>query len=303
MTEHIPVLLNETIDWLELTEGEIVVDGTINTAGHSLEICKHIGSTGHLIGIDEDSDALVFAEKNLKIVLPKITLFHGNYRDIDILLASIGITKVDKILLDIGLSNRQLFSSGRGFSFAKNEPLLMTFNSKPQKDGLTAEEIVNCWDEENIADIIYGYGDERFARVIAKNIIQTRSIKKISTTFELVEIIEKSIPLRARNKRLHFATKTFQALRITVNDELLSLKKGIDKGINLLNPNGRMAVISFHSGEDRIVKNIFREKQKEKIVKILTKKPITPSIEEVKTNPKARSAKLRVVKKDKSKIT
>ncbi|MBU0723111.1 16S rRNA (cytosine(1402)-N(4))-methyltransferase RsmH [Patescibacteria group bacterium] len=298
MTEHIPVLLNETIDWLKLTKGDVVVDGTINTAGHSLEICKHIGSTGHLIGIDEDKDALAFAKKNLKNVTPKHTLLHGNYRDMDTLLTRIGITKVDKILLDIGLSNRQLFDSGRGFSFAKNEPLLMTFNSNPHKDKLTAEEIVNCWDEENIADIIYGYGDERFARVIARNIIQARSTKKISTTFELVEIIEKSVPSRAKNKRLHSATKTFQALRITVNDELQALKEGIDKGINLLNPNGRMVIISFHSGEDRIIKNMFREKQKEKIVEILTKKPTTPSIEEVKTNPKARSAKLRAIKKN-----
>ncbi len=297
MTEHISVLLNETIDRLDLEEGNIVVDGTINTAGHSVQICKHIGATGHLIGIDEDSDALAMAKRNLKDVLPKVTLINGNFRNIDTLLSETGIEKVDRILLDIGLSNRQLADSKRGFSFMKDEPLLMTFDPDPKEGELTAEEIINTWDEENIADIIYGYGGERFARRIAKNIISARREKKITGTTELALIIEKSIPRFATRSKIHPATKTFQALRITVNDELRALKEGISKGLNILDKGGRMAIISFHSGEDRIVKQMFREYQSEGFVEILTKKPIAPSSEELEANPKARSAKLRIIKK------
>ena len=297
MTEHISVLLNETIDGLDLEKGNIVVDGTINVGGHSVQICKHIGATGHLIGIDEDSDALAMAKRNLKDVLPKVTLINGNFRNIDALLSETGIEKVDRLLLDIGLSNRQLADSKRGFSFMKDEPLLMTFDPDPKEGELTAEEIINTWDEENIADIIYGYGGERFARRIAKNIISARREKKITGTTELVEIIEKSIPRFATRSKIHPATKTFQALRITVNDELRALKEGISKGLNILDKGGRMAIISFHSGEDRIVKQMFREYQSEGFVEILTKKPIAPSSEELEANPKARSAKLRIIKK------
>ena len=297
MTEHIPVLLNETIDGLNLKKGNVVVDGTINVGGHSIQICKHIGDTGHLIGIDEDSEALAMAGKNLKDVLPKVTLINGNFRNIDVLLSEKGIEKVDRILLDIGLSNRQLADSKRGFSFMKDEPPLMTFNPNPKEGELTAEEIINSWDEENIADIIYGYGGERFARRIAKNIISARREKKITRTKELVLIIEKSIPRFAARSKIHPATKTFQALRITVNDELRALKEGISKGIDLLEQEGRMAIISFHSGEDRIVKQMFREYENKGLVEILTKRPIASSSEELEANPKARSAKLRIVKK------
>lgn len=297
MTEHISVLLKETIDGLDLKEGQIVVDGTINTGGHSLRICKHIGNTGHLVGIDEDSDALSLAKNHLRDVLPKLTLINGNFRNIDVLLSGVEIQKVDRILLDIGLSNRQLADSKRGFSFMQEEPLLMTFNPNPKEGELTAEEIVNLWDEENIADIIYGYGGERFSKRIAKNIVLARSEKRITTTSELATIIEKSIPRIAKKGKTHPATKTFQALRIAVNDELRALKDGISKGVNLLEKDGRMAIISFHSGEDRIVKQMFREYQSEGVVEILTKRPVVPSFEELKDNPKARSAKLRIVKK------
>ena len=297
MTEHISVLLKETIDGLDLKEGQIVVDGTINTGGHSLQICKHIGKTGHLVGIDEDSEALELAKNHLKDVLPKVTLINGNFRNMDTLLSNLDIQKVDRVLLDIGLSNRQLADSKRGFSFMQDEPLLMTFNPNPKDEELTAEEIVNSWDEENIADIIYGYGGERFSRRIAKNIVLARSEKRITTTSELAMIIEKSIPRIAKKGKTNPATKTFQALRIAVNDELRALKDGISKGIDLLEKDGRLAIISFHSGEDRIVKQMFRDYQSEGVVEILTKRPIAPSSSELEVNPKARSAKLRVIKK------
>ena len=297
MTEHISVLLKETIDGLDLKEGQVVVDGTINTGGHSLQICKHIGKTGHLVGIDEDSDALGLAKNHLKDVLPKVTLINGNFRNMDTLLSNLDIQKVDRVLLDIGLSNRQLADSKRGFSFMQDEPLLMTFNPNPKDEELTAEEIVNSWDEENIADIIYGYGGERFSRRIAKNIVLARSEKRITTTSELATIIEKSIPRIAKKGKTNPATKTFQALRIAVNDELRALKDGISRGIDLLEKDGRLAIISFHSGEDRIVKQMFRDYQSEGVVEILTKRPIAPSSSELEVNPKARSAKLRIIKK------
>ena len=297
MTEHISVLLKETIDGLDLKEGQVVVDGTINTGGHSLQICKHIGKTGHLVGIDEDSDALELAKNHLKDVLPKVTLINGNFRNMDTLLSNLDIQKVDRVLLDIGLSNRQLADSKRGFSFMQDEPLLMTFNPNPKDEELTAEEIVNSWDEENIADIIYGYGGERFSRRIAKNIVLACSEKRITTTSELAMIIEKSIPRIAKKGKTNPATKTFQALRIAVNDELRALKDGISKGIDLLEKDGRLAIISFHSGEDRIVKQMFRDYQSEGVVEILTKRPIAPSSSELEVNPKARSAKLRIIKK------
>jgi 16S rRNA (cytosine1402-N4)-methyltransferase len=297
MTEHIPVLLKETILGLDPKEGDVLIDGTINTGGHSKAISGYLGKKGHIIGIDRDSDALKLAAKNLKGVLPKVTLIHGNYRDMDTLVAEKGIKEVDCILLDIGLSNRQLFDSNRGFSFQKDEPLLMTFNPNPKEDELTAEEIVNTWDEENIADIIYGYGEERFAKRIAKGIVMARKEAPIKGTIQLVDIVLKSVPVVYRKGHIHPATKTFQALRITVNDELRALKEGIEKAIGLLKDGGRLAIITFHSGEDRIVKNFFKEYQNQHVIKILTKKPISGTPEELRENPKARSAKLRVLQK------
>jgi 16S rRNA (cytosine1402-N4)-methyltransferase len=300
MTEHIPVLLKETILGLDPKKGDVLIDGTINTGGHSKAISEYLGKTGHIIGIDRDSDALKLAAKNLKGVLPKVTLIHGNYRDMDTLVAEKGIKEVDCILLDIGLSNRQLFDSNRGFSFQKDEPLMMTFNPKPAEDELTAEEIVNTWDEENIADIIYGYGEERFAKRIAKGIVMARKEAPIKGTIQLVDIVLKSVPVVYRKGHIHPATKTFQALRITVNDELRALKEGIEKAIGLLKDGGKLAIITFHSGEDRIVKNFFKEYQNQHVIKILTKKPISGTPEELRENPKARSAKLRVLQKIKA---
>lgn len=297
MTEHIPVLLKETIEGLRLKQGDVVVDGTVNTGGHSKEICFFIGEEGCLVGIDRDSDALAIAKEYLKDVSPEVILIHGNYRNMDTLLAERGILKADNILLDIGLSTRQLFDTRRGFSFTKDEPLLMTFNPYPQEGELTAEEMVNEWDEENLADIIFGYGEERFARKIARAIVRARETEKITSTFALAKIIEDTVPLWYRKKRIHPATKTFQALRITVNDELGALKEGIAKSLALLKKGGRLAIITFHSGEDRIVKKAFRDNTQEGRVVIVTKKPIIPSVIESVSNPKSRSAKLRIVEK------
>ncbi len=297
MTEHIPVLLKETIEGLVLKAGDVIVDGTINTGGHSIEISKHIGKNGYIIGIDRDSDALALAAERLADVDPKVTLIHGDYRNIDTFVKEEGFDTVSGILLDIGLSNRQLIDSGRGFTFAKDEPLLMTFDPSPSEETLTAHEIVNTWDEENLADIIYGYGGERFSRRIARSIVKKRGEEEIKSTGQLAEIVRESVPSWCRKKRIHPATKTFQALRITVNDELGALREGIKNSLEVLQKGGRLTIITFHSGEDRIVKNLFKDLAKEQEIKIITKKPIAPAEEELENNPKARSAKLRIAQK------
>lgn len=295
MSNHIPVLLHETIEALDLHEGQVVVDGTINTAGHALKIAEQIGSDGHIVGIDQDSDALEEARSNLGDCTCQVTLINGNYRNMVQLLSQKGIERVDRILLDIGLSNRQLESSKRGFAFAKDEPLLMTFASSIGDATLTAHEIVNEWEETNLADIIYGNGEERFAKRIAKEIVVARSDEPIETTTQLVSIIERAVPTWYRKKRIHPATKTFQALRITVNDELGALKNGISDAMQLLAPDGRLAIITFHSGEDRIAKHRFKAYENSGEAVVATKKPIVPTADERSSNPKSRSAKLRVI--------
>lgn len=294
---HQSVLLHEVITYLDIKKGDAVLDGTINGGGHSKAMCELIGSKGKLIGIDQDKEALARATKALSQCNAPHFLIQENFRNLDRVLLSTGMKTVDKILLDLGFSSFQIETSGRGFSFQKDEPLLMTLKASPQPEDLTAEEIVNTWEEEHIADIIYGFGEERFSRRIAKGIVSAREKKRITTTGELARIIIESVPERLRSGKIHPATKTFQALRITVNDELGALTEGLEKGIRALSPGGRMAVISFHSLEDRIVKNTFRQKQKEGIVSILTKKPLVPSREEIGENKRARSAKLRVIEK------
>ncbi len=294
---HQSVLLHEVITHLDIKKGDAVLDGTVNGGGHSKAFCAHLGKEGRLIGIDQDKDALERATKALSACAAPHSLIQENFRNLDLVLQNLGMKTVDKILLDLGFSSFQIETSGRGFSFQKDEPLLMTLKASPKPEDLTAEEIVNTWEEEHIADIIYGFGEERFSRRIAKGIVEARAKKHITTTGELSQIITESVPARYRSGKIHPATKTFQALRITVNDELGALTEGLEKGIRALSHGGRMAVISFHSLEDRIVKNMFRQKQKEGIVSILTKKPITPSKEETLGNKRARSAKLRVIEK------
>ena len=271
---HIPVLLKEVTDGLTIQPNDKVFDGTINGGGHSEAISNFLGKEGLLIGLDMDGAAINRARERLSSAVCKVILRRESFRNIGKVLCEIGIPSVDKIILDLGLSSQQLEESGRGFSFQKKEPLLMTFNDNPEDPKLTAWDIVNRWNEENLKEIIQSYGDERFAPKIASRIVMARKEKPIDTTDDLVAIIQKAVPIKYGYRKIHPATKTFQALRITVNDEIQALKEVLEKGFNCLNLEGRMAVISFHSIEDRIVKNYFRDKFKEGMVTRITKKTI-----------------------------
>lgn len=299
MSEHIPVLLKEVIEGLDLHAGDVVIDCNINRAGHSLEIAKKIGSAGTLIGIDLDIDALSEAQAKLAELPehPRICLIYNNFRNLDQVLFDTSIEKADKILFDLGQSSQEIDISGRGFTFQKDEQLLMTYSSKVDEETLTAKDIVNLWSEETLADIIYHYSDEQFARRIAKGIVEGRKESPIETTFQLVEIIRKSVPIFYTKTRSHYATKTFQALRIAVNDEMEALKEGMQKAFECLKKEGRLAVITFHSLEDKIVKQYFKSLQDEGVAKLVNKKPIAPERDEVLQNPRSRSSKLRIITK------
>ena len=303
-TIHISVLLQEVIEGLAVKNGETFVDMTINGGGHSSVICSALGSSGVLVGIDADSNALVRAKKNLERSGCQATvhLVAENFRNVKTILAGLGISKADKILFDLGLSSNELENSNRGFSFQKDEPLLMTFSDDPSKVVFTADDIVNTWDEENIAAIISGYGEERFAKRIARRIADIRKMKPIRTTKELVDIIQNAVPNWYRSgRKIHFATRTFQAIRMAVNDEIRALEQGLEDSWNMLSPGGRMAVISFHSMEDRMAKKFLRNKSREGEGTLLTKKPIIPRDEEIQKNKRARSAKLRIIEKNTAK--
>ena len=293
---HKSVLLNEVIGGLNLAENSVVVDGTFGGGGHSAEICKRV-KNAKIIAIDQDQSALTEGEKNFNKENCKISFHNLNFRNLDKALEENGEREVDAVMLDLGLSSDQLESSGRGFSFKIDEPLLMTMKEDLSPDDVTAKEVVNNWDEENLAKIIYGYGEEKFAKRIARGIAEAREKKEIRTTAELVEVIAESVPGVYRRGRLHFATRTFQAIRIAVNDELGALSEGLEKGFAALKPKGRIAVISFHSLEDRIVKRFFKSKVEEGKAILINKKPIIAKEEELKNNPRARSAKLRILEK------
>lgn len=295
--QHKTVLLHEAIDGLDIKAGDVFVDGTVGGGGHSEEVAKRFGNSVKIIGIDQDSEALERTKQRLAALECNVTLTEGNFRDIDMILKNIGFDHVDKILLDIGLSSNQFEDSGRGFSFQKDEPLIMSFKKDITEEDLTAREIVNSWDEENIRAILEGYGEEQFAWKIAKAIVAAREIKPIETTFELVEIIKSATPKFYHHRKIHPATKTFQALRITVNNEIESLKEAVLKGFEHLSPGGRIAIISFHSLEDRVVKQFFKQQEEEGVGKRVTKKPITPLEHEISENPRSRSAKLRIIEK------
>lgn len=298
---HKSVLLHESIDSLNIQPGTVYFDGTLGSAGHAKFALEKVDGDLTVIGLDRDVEALErskFTLANFK----NVTLSEGSYGDMASILDTFGIEKVHSIMLDIGLSSDQFETSGRGFTFKKDEPLLMTFKKNPKNGDITAGEIVNSWQEENIADIIYGYGEERYSRRIAKAIVNYREKKSIETTGELVEIINQAVPFFYKKGKIHPATRTFQALRIAVNDELNVLKKGLKEGFERLEHGGRMAVISFHSLEDRIVKNFNKEKAESGEAKIITKRPITASDEELKENPRSRSAKLRILEKNDTNI-
>ncbi|MFH1454986.1 MAG: 16S rRNA (cytosine(1402)-N(4))-methyltransferase RsmH [bacterium] len=292
---HKTVLLHESIEKLNLKKGSIFFDGTLGGAGHSSKVCSEFGGSVRMIATDRDSLAIRNAKEKFSKLGCKSDLILSDFRHLDIVLTNLGVDKVDAILFDLGLSSDQLDASGRGFTFRYDEPLLMTFSEDEQK--VDAKIILNNWSEETIADILYGYSDERYSRRIAKAIVSHRLKKPIETTFQLVEIIKHAVPMGYQRGKTHFATKTFQALRIAVNDEITALKEGMKKGWEFLKKDGRMAIISFHSVEDREVKNFIREKVKSGDGKFINKKPITPSDEEISENPRSRSAKLRVIEK------
>jgi len=295
-SSHKSVLLNETILGLNLAgkTAPIVFDGTFGGGGHAVEICKRYKKV-KLIATDQDQSTWESAREKFQGLGCDISFVYSNFRDIDKVLEKINVSGVDAIVLDLGLSTDQLENSGRGFSFMKDEQLLMTMKENPLPEDVTASDAVNTWSEESLADIIYGYGEERYAKRIAKKIVEARRNQKLETTFDLVSIIEDAVPASYKRGRLHFATRTFQALRIAVNDELGALSEGLAKGFEALNKGGRMSVISFHSLEDRIVKKFYKEKEKLGLAKLINKKPIIASTAELKTNSRARSAKLRVI--------
>jgi len=294
---HISVLKKELIDGLQIKSGDIVVDGTLGGGGHSFEIIRRFGSGVKIIGFDLDSDS-IDRFKSLVGDLPHdIVMRTAGFQDMDKVLHELNIVHVDRILLDLGISSFQLEVAGRGFSFLKNEPLLMTMKKKPSDEDLTARDIVNTWEEKTLADIIYGFGEEKYSRKIAKAIVEARKENPIKTTFDLVKIIDEAVGKYYRRMKIHPSTRTFQALRIATNSELTNLEKVIEKGFNLLSDNGRMAIITFHSLEDRIVKRAFVDLKQKGYANIITKKPITPSDDELMTNTRSRSAKLRIIEK------
>lgn len=294
---HIPVLLEESIQGLAIKEGGVYVDCTTNRGGHSVEIAKLLGKKGTLVCIDLDEDALHEAKEHLATVTnaPTIHFVHSNFRHLANILKNLKIEHVDGVLADLGLSSQELDESKRGFSFRYDEPLLMTFKASTDEDDLTALDIVNSWSEETIADILFGFSDERYARRIARAIVARRTGKEIKTTHELVDIISSAVPALYKNKKTHFATKTFQAIRMATNDELGSVKELISVLPEVLKSTARACIITFHSTEDRIVKQELRAKKE--ILTSITKKAIIPSSKEQKENPRSRSAQLRIIEK------
>lgn len=304
--KHVSVLLNETIDGLNINPDGIYVDGTLGGGGHSYEICKRLSDKGRLIGIDQDGEALEAARERLKEFEDKITLVRSNYCEIDTILKDLEIEKVDGIVLDLGVSSYQLDNLERGFSYKSDAPLDMRMDQRQNK---TAADVVNNYSENELFRIIRDYGEDKFAKNIAKHIVMARKEKPLETTAELSEIIKASIPMKFRAKGGHPAKKTFQAIRIEVNQELTVLKESLDTMIDHLNPGGRICVITFHSLEDRITKIKFRENEnpctcppdfpvcvcgKVSKGKVITRKPIIPSEEEMTENKRSKSSKLRI---------
>ena len=306
--KHVSVLLNECLDALNIKDDGIYVDCTLGGAGHSSHILQRLSKDGLLVGIDQDTDALKAAGERLKEYENK-KLVHNNFHNIDSILEELEIPKVDGILMDLGVSSYQLDEGERGFSYMKDAPLDMRMNRDRE---FSAYDVVNSYSMEDIWRIIRDYGEEKFAKRVAEFIVNRREEKPIETTLELVDIIKAAIPAKARREGPHPAKRTFQAIRIEVNGELEILNKAIEDGVNRLNKGGRMAIITFHSLEDRIVKLKFRELAnpctcpkefpicvcgKKPLVKLISRKAIEPSKEEVEENPRSRSAKLRVIER------
>ncbi|MEK7123410.1 MAG: 16S rRNA (cytosine(1402)-N(4))-methyltransferase RsmH [Patescibacteria group bacterium] len=288
---HFPVLTKEVLEFLNPRLGENFIDCTVDGGGHAREILKKISPDGKLLGIDLDSEMI--KNTRLEINDENLILVNENFKNLKKIIEEKKFSRVSGILIDLGWSSTQIEKSGRGFSFLKDEPLDMRYSSS----GMTAAEAANQLSEKDLADIFWQYGEERFSRRIAKKIVEARKKKRILTTFDLVEAVKTAVPRSYERGRIHPATRVFQGLRIYVNQELENLKEVLPQAVEILAPGGRLAVISFHSLEDRIVKNFFREMKKEGRLEILTKKPVVPSDEEIKLNPRSRSAKLRVCRK------
>lgn len=284
---HVPVLLEETLDLLAPVAGGIYVDGTLGLGGHARAILERCGPNGQVIGFDQDGDAIAQARSTLAAYGKRILFIRRNFAEIQEGLAEINIARVDGLLLDLGLSSVQLEASGRGFSFRGKEPLDMRMDDRNSE---TAADLLNRRGADELADIFYYYGEERHARRIAARLVSEREKGRIATTEQLSAIVAETVPKRFHPKKVHVATKVFQALRIAVNRELENLARILDATDKFLKPGGRICVISFHSLEDRLVKWKFRENP---ALMVLTKKPIVPSEAERRRNPRARSAKLR----------
>lgn len=280
---HIPVLQKEVIECLDPKTNENFIDCTVGGAGHSLAILERTAPRGKMLGIDMDSESIKNIKKQKRLIL-----VCDNFVNLKEIVKRENFTRIDGILFDLGLCSWQLDKSGRGFSFQKREPLDMRYS---QDNQLTAEKILNFWSKFEIEKILREYGEEMFAKNIAEKIIESRKTRPIKNTIQLVSIIEKAVPKRYLYQRIHFATRTFQALRIAVNDELNNLEKALPQALDVLRANGRIVAISFHSLEDRIVKNFLRDNSEK--LKILTKKPVMAENKEVRSNPRSRSAKLR----------
>jgi 16S rRNA (cytosine1402-N4)-methyltransferase len=304
--EHKSVLLYETVDSLNIKPDGIYVDGTLGGGGHAYEVCSRLGKHGRLIGIDQDADAIAAATKRLEPFADKVTVVRSNYENIASVLHDLGIEKVDGIYLDLGVSSYQLDTTSRGFTYREDAPLDMRMD---QRNTQTAADIVNTYSETELYHIIRDYGEDRFAKNIAKHIVQRRQEKPYETTGELIETIKAAIPAKIRATGGHPAKRTFQAIRIELNHELDVLNRSIDTMIDLLNPGGRLSIITFHSLEDRIVKKRFRDNENPCICPpefpvcmcgrkskgtVITRKPIVPGEEELEYNKRSKSSKLRV---------
>lgn len=298
LSVHIPVLLKETVDLLDPKPGDVVVDGTVGGGGHSAEIAERVGGDIVLHCFDVDSEAIRSAEEKISAAgVANARFYPFNFRTAPAVLESAGIKTIDRALLDLGMRSDQLESSGRGFSFQKDEPLLMTLSDKPEADALTAARIINTWKELDISNVLFGYGGERYAHRIAAAIVRARSVKPIETTFELVDVIKGAVPAAYSHGRINPATKSFQALRIAVNDEYGALNDALLGLWKFVRVGGRLVVISFHSGEDGIVKRFMKDRAKEKEGILIVKKPVVASEEEIRANPRSRSAKLRTLER------
>lgn len=311
MFNHTTVLLDEAVDGLNIKEDGIYVDCTLGGAGHSKEIVKKLSKNGQLICFDQDASAIEVAKVRLKDYLSQVTFIHSNFRHLKDGLAEIGIQSVDGILYDLGVSSPQLDTPERGFSYNHDAPLDMRMNTDAS---LTAYDVINNWSYEDLVRIFFRYGEEKFSKRIARKIEEVREIEPIKTTAELAELVKNSIPAATRRTGGHPARRVFQAVRIAVNDELGSIEESLTDAITLLNPNGRISVITFHSLEDRICKAIFKEASSlpdmprnlpiipdgmKPELKLITRKPIIPHEKEIEENKRARSAKLRIAEKTK----